>query len=124
MTSHDKNDREARALDALAVAALRDLRASGNHDDLNANDALCLSPDDLREVERRAPEILKAVLAGTWSSRTSNVPSQPQQVAETAELAGAFNRTQGDGDITPAAREEMDAKRRELDEEDKRTREP
>jgi hypothetical protein len=103
MSTPDDQHREERALDALLVLALR---------------------PDLTEEDRRAlaalgPDLAERIVAGTWRPRRPGPGARRKARRRGRELTGSLHRAGEETDLTEEARQEMERKVRELDEEEK-----
>jgi hypothetical protein len=112
-------DREQKALDALIAAALRqDPCAEDDFRKLKAA-AQSLTPEDRQALDTFDAALVARILAGTWRPRSAagEKTAVPEHPAE-EELAGSMHRGDEGGELTDAAREEMEQKLRELKDED------
>lgn len=106
-------NREDQALDALIAAAFR----QEDFDDLDM-EALkkaerFLTAEDRQMLENLGDDFVDRVTSGQWESQREAVWEQLQDIHDD-ELAAAMNR--GDEDeVTEAAREEMERKLREVE---------
>jgi len=118
MTTPHERDREEEALDALIVAAFRSDQGKEDDDLDLTGPELCLSAEDERALAALGPDVVAKILAGRRGPGGGNhrAGAPPHRVQE-PELAGAMNRGDEDAEITEEAREEMERKVREHEEE-------
>ncbi len=112
-------EREDQALDALIVAAFRqEPCAEDDVKEMLAAEAY-LSAEDRQALEALGPDLVAQILGGAW--QPGGAPAQTgRESADVAEpeLAGSMHRGDEESEITDAAREEMERKLRELEEDD------
>jgi hypothetical protein len=109
MSAPEDQQREERALDALMVLALRpDLAAGGPAPGAGRSDS-GLSEEDRRALDALGSDLAARVAAGAWG---------PWPARCGRELTGSLHRAEGECDLTEQAREELERKVRELDEEE------
>ena len=112
-----EQDREEEALDALIVAAFRN--GQGKEDDeldLTGPEPR-LSEADERALAALGPDVVGKVLAGGHASRSTKVSRTDPAREPDLELTGAMNRAEEGAEISQEAREEMERKIREHEEE-------
>lgn len=111
MNPSPSNNPEKKPIDDLIAWALR------QPDDANPESAL--TDEDREALDSLGPNLVNRILLGAWgpSSTRSSSAARPHEVPE-PELAGALNRGGEDGELTDAAKKEMERKRRELDDKD------
>lgn len=110
MRDSSRKAREERAIDALIAAAL-----TGDPDSLPEaceDAAHCLTKEDVETLEALGPSFVHAIIAGAQPPADPATPTP--DAASAPQLLGAMNRMSRDGDITTAARTEMDEKMRAL----------
>ena len=118
MTTPHERDREDEALDALIVAAFRSDQGKED-DDLDLTGPVPrLSEGDERALAALGPDVVAKILADRREPAHGERrrPVQRLHVPE-PELAGAMNRGEEDAELTEDAREEMERKVREHEEE-------
>jgi hypothetical protein len=119
MSAADEREREQQALEALIVAAFR-------QEDFEVQDlpdvttpGPILAEEDRRALDALGPDLVARIVAGTWAPRSRRAPGKhPGARRAEPELAGAMHRGDDEGEITDAAREEMERRVRELEAED------
>jgi len=117
MTTPHERDREEEALDALIVAAFRSDQSKEEDDlDLTGPEPR-LSTEDERALAALGPDVVARILAGGSRHSGDHRPGAPRPPVQEPELAGAMNRGEEDVEITKDAREEMERKVHEHEEE-------
>lgn len=118
MSAADEREREERALEALIVAAFR-------QDDCQIEDPLeiagkesALDEDDRRALDDLGPDLVARIVAGSRAPRREGgTASRPGVRQVERELAGSMNRG-GDDELTEQARQEMERKVREIEDQE------
>ena len=112
MNIENDAEQEEMALEALIAAALWDDPAEAGLLDESA----ALTPEDLRVLEASAPGRVARVrqLAAEEAARSSTPPPPPS--FPMFNLATAMNRGKQDSDLSEKAKQEMEERRRALDE--------
>jgi hypothetical protein len=113
--STDPN-REDKALDALIAAAFRQEAC----EDLTLEELRrlesALSDEDKAALASLGDDLAERIAAGLWKARSGADDDGAGSESCAEELAGSMNRGDEEGDLTDAAREEMERKLRELEE--------
>jgi len=78
-----------------------------------------LSPDDRRALDALGPDLVSRIISGDVRPRPRSDPAS-DLVAPGFQIAGAMHRGGEDGELTDAAREEMERKIREIEEGDEK----
>ena len=109
-------NREDQALDALIAAAFRQV----DFDDLNLETLKkaqrFLTAEDRQVLDNLGDDFVDRVSGGQWETRSVSAWERSHEVHDD-ELAAAMNRGDDD-DLTDVAREEMERKLRELEDEE------
>ncbi len=108
--------REDRALDALIAAAFRQEPC----EDLTLEELRrlesALSDEDKAALAGLGDDLAERIAAGLWTPRSRPGGEDVGAGSCAEELAGSMHRGDEGGDLTDAAREEMERKLRELEE--------
>ena len=117
MTTPHEQDREEDALDALIVAAFRN--GQGEEDDkldLTGPEPR-LSEADEQALAALGPDLVGKILAGGCTSKSTKGSHTDLTREPDLELTGAMNRAEEGAEISQKAREEMERKIQEHEEE-------
>jgi hypothetical protein len=108
--------REDKALDALIAAAFRQETC----EDLTLEELRrlesALTDEDKAALADLGNDFAERIAAGLWTPRSKPLGEDAGADSCVEELAGSMHRGDEGGDLTDAAREEMERKLRELDE--------
>jgi hypothetical protein len=108
--------REDRALDALIAAAFRQEPC----EELTLEELRCLesvlSDEDKAALAGLGNDLAERLAAGLWAPRSKPRGEDTGAGSSAEELAGSMHRGDEEGDLTDAAREEMERNLRELEE--------
>ena len=114
--SNERN-REDQALNALIAAAFRQVDCGDlTPEDLSKAEA-ALSREDLQALDNLGDDIVDKIVNDQFEPRTNSHKPEMLEAPE-EELAGAMHRGEGEDELTDAAKEEMERKLRELDEDE------
>jgi hypothetical protein len=78
-----------------------------------------LSPEDRRALDALGPDLVARIVSGDVRPRPRSDPAS-DFIAPACQIAGAMNRGGQDGELTDAAREEMERKIKEIEEGDQK----
>lgn len=109
-------EREEQALDALIVAAYLPGDMESDMPDFDGPTPV-LSDEDQKALDNLGSDLIDVIVSGEFTSKKKkSVESLPVERKGQPELAGALNR--GEDDLTEKAREEIERKIKEADEEE------
>lgn len=108
--------REDRALDALIAAAFRQEPCEDVPLEELRRLESALSDEDKSALAYLGDDLTEKIAAGLWTPRSRPGVDDAGAASCAEELAGSMHRGDEGGDLTDAAREEMERKLRELEE--------
>lgn len=109
---------EERALDALMAAAFLDATDLGDEELNTKKLERFLTEDDKRAMEALGPDLARRITSGEWETGRERPCDHVADHEVEEDLLVAMNRGDGDNDLSPEARAEIEKKIEESQEQE------
>ena len=118
MTQNNETDRDERALDALIVAAFLD---ETDLDEVQLNKKKLegyLTEGDKQALDALGPDLVRKITSGEWEGRRRRPGNSVAKQEVEEDLLVAMNRGDAENELSPEAREEIEKKIEESQEQE------
>lgn len=118
MTENNETNRDERALDALIIAAFLDA-TDLDEEQLNKKKLEgYLTEEDKQALDALGPDLARKITSGEWETGLKRPCDQTANHEVAEDLLVAMNRGDGDNDLSPEARAEIEKKIEESQEQE------